>query len=203
MTNETLNLPNAISAARIALVPILALLAWRGHGGLFTILLATTLAMDFLDGYLARVLDQRTALGAQLDSWGDFLTVLVYASAAPLLQPALLQQNTAWVVLAALAYFTPIVLGFAKFGRLTSYHTRLMTVAAYAMGAAVVSLFAGWSDVPLRMACVALAIAEAEEIAITIVLPECRANVRDLTAALVLRARLREGAAGGSAASGR
>jgi phosphatidylglycerophosphate synthase len=187
MTNDNLNLPNAISALRIALVPVLAFLAWRGHGGAFTILLAATLAMDFLDGYLARVLDQRTALGARLDSWGDLLTVLVYAGAAPSLQPALLRQNTAWVALATLAYFSPILLGLVKFGRLTSYHTRLMTVTAYAMGAAVVSFFAGWSDVPLRVACVALMVGEAEEIAITIVLPEWQANVRDLRQALATR----------------
>ena len=125
-----INVPNAISALRILMVPILALLAFRGWGRAFTLLLASSLLLDFVDGYLARRLKQQTLLGAQLDSWGDFLTVLVYPAAAVWLQPVLLRQNALWVTLAALAYVGPITFGVIKFRRLTSYHTRLMTVSA-------------------------------------------------------------------------
>jgi phosphatidylglycerophosphate synthase len=183
-----LNLPNAISALRILMVPLLALLAFRGSGPAFTILLAASLLMDGLDGYLARRLNQQTRLGAQLDSWGDFLTVLVYPGAALWLQPVLLKQNSLWVTLAAFAYLSPIAFGFLKYRRLTSYHTRLMSLCAYFMGAAAVVFFAGWSDLPLRAACIVLALAGAEEICITATLPVWQANVRDLKHALALRA---------------
>lgn len=183
-----LNLPNVISALRILMAPILALLAFRGWGPAFTILLTASLLSDALDGYLARLLDQRTPLGAQLDSWGDFLTVLVYPGAAAWLQPALLKQNALWVTVALLAYFSPIVFGFLKYGRLTSYHTRLMTLSAYLMGGAAVAFFAGWSDLPLHVACIVLVVAEAEEISISATLPVWQANVRDLRHAHVLRA---------------
>ena len=190
MNKPNLNLPNAISAARVLMVPLLLLLAFRGQSAPFTRLLAASLFMDFLDGYLARRLDQRTPLGAQLDSWGDFLTVLVYPPAGVWLQPALLRANLPWVSVAAVAYFAPIAFGFLKYRRLTSYHTRLMTVTAYAMAPAMVAFFAGWSDLPLRAACVVLAIAEAEEVAISMTLPTWQANVRDLGAALALRSQL-------------
>lgn len=189
-----LNVPNAISLLRILLVPLLVLLAFRREGTTFTSLLAASLFMDFLDGYLARRLNQRTALGAQLDSWGDFLTVLVYPPAAAWLQPVMLRANRPWVIAAALAYFAPIALGFLKYRRLTSYHTRGMMITAYAMAAAMVAFFAGWSDVPLRIACVVLVVAEAEEIAITALLPQWRANVRDLRVAMIIRAGQRVGA---------
>ena len=188
MSVDNLNLPNAISALRILMVPVLALLAFRGLGTAFTILLAASLLMDALDGYLARRLNQQTPLGAQLDSWGDFLTVLVYPGAALWLQPALLKQNTLWVTLAFVAYLSPIAFGFLKYRRLTSYHTRLMSLCAYCMGATAVVFFAGWSDLPLRGACIVLMVAAAEEIAITATLPVWQANVRDLKHALALRA---------------
>jgi phosphatidylglycerophosphate synthase len=190
MNTRNFNLPNAISTLRILLVPLLAMLAFRGWGRAFTMLLAASLLMDFLDGYLARHLNQQTSLGAQLDSWGDFLTVLVYPAAAAWLQPVLLRRNTFWVALAALAYFTPIIFGLVKYRRLTSYHTRLMTFTAYVMGGAAVAFFAGWSDVPLQVASVILLVAGAEEICISATLPVWQANVRGLRHALVVRARL-------------
>jgi len=191
MNRDNLNVPNAISGLRILMVPPLVLLALGGRGQAFTILLAVSLLTDFLDGYLARRLNQRTSLGAQLDSWGDFLTALVYPGAAVWLQPAMLKRNAVWVIVAALAYICPIMLGFLKYGRLTSYHTRLMSLTAYAMGAGALAFFAGWSDLPLRAACLVLLVAAVEEIAITATLPAWQANVRDLKQALALRARLR------------
>lgn len=190
MNTGNLNLPNSISTLRILMVPLLALLAFRGRGHAFTILLTASLLMDVLDGYLARRLNQKTALGAQLDSWGDFLTVLVYPAAALWLQPVLLKQNALWVTVAAFAYLSPIAFGFLKYGRLTSYHTRLMTLSAYLMGGAAVAFFADWSDLPLRLACIVLVVAEAEEISITATLAVWQANVRDLKHALALRAAM-------------
>src|ERR1700752_1330935 len=111
MSTPNFNVPNAISALRILMVPILALLAFRGWGRAFTLLLAPSLLLDFVDGYLARRLKQQTLLGAKLVSWGDFLTVLVSPAAAVWLQPVLLRQNALWVTLAALAYVGPITFG--------------------------------------------------------------------------------------------
>lgn len=83
---------------------------------------------------------------------------------------------------------------FVKYGRLTSYHTRLMSLTAYVMGGAAVAFFAGWSDLPLRAACVVLLVAGAEEILSSATLPAWQANVRDLRDAYALRARTRAAA---------
>jgi CDP-diacylglycerol--glycerol-3-phosphate 3-phosphatidyltransferase len=193
MNARDFNVPNAISTLRILIVPLLATLAFRGWGHAFTLLLASSLLLDSFDGYLARRLNQQTLLGAQLDSWGDFLTVLVYPAAAVWLQPTLLRQNAPWVALALLAYVGPIIFGVIKYRRLTSYHTHLMSLTAYVMGVAVVVFFAGWSDVPLRVACVLLTVAAVEEILISATLPVWQANVRNLRHALSVRAQLAAG----------
>jgi phosphatidylglycerophosphate synthase len=182
----TLNAPNTISMLRIALAPVLLWLAWTRQPA-FAFVLALSLMSDILDGYLARRLNQQTRLGAQLDSWGDFLTVLIYLPAALWLRPVELRHSAPYVAVAVASYFLPIVLGFAKYHRLTSYHTRLMTVTAYAMGIAIVCFFAGWSAIPFRGACVLLLIASIEEIMITTALPDWLENVRSYRAALLLR----------------
>lgn len=177
-----LNVPNTISLLRIALVPVLLWLAWTRRP-VFTCVLAVSLLSDILDGYLARRLHQQTRLGAQLDSWGDFLTVLIYPLAAWWLQPAALRQNSVYAVVAVAAYCLPILFGFLKYRRLTSYHTRLMTITAYVMGFAMVCFFAGWSDLPFRFGCLLLLIGSIEEILITNALPEWRENIQGYGAA--------------------
>jgi phosphatidylglycerophosphate synthase len=182
----TLNAPNTVSLLRIALVPLLLWLAWIRQPA-FVYILAVSLMSDVLDGYLARRLNQQTRLGAQLDSWGDLLTVLIYVPAALWLQPVELRLSLAYVEVAVTSYSLPIVLGLVKYHRLTSYHTRLMTITAYAMGIAMVCFFAGWSAIPFRCACVLLLFASIEEVMITTALPEWVENVRGYRAALALR----------------
>ena len=78
-------------------------------------------------------------------------------------------------------------IGFLRFGSLTSYHTLMARISAYLLGAAVIVLFAHGPTLPFRIAVCVLVLAELEEIAITLVLPAARANVRSLRKALEIR----------------
>ena len=72
------NLPNIVTGARIALIPIFAVvyvLADAGHW-LAAVLFAAAAATDWLDGYLARRLNQTTPFGAFLDPVADKLIVV-------------------------------------------------------------------------------------------------------------------------------
>lgn len=75
-----MNIPNILTCLRIALIPCVVLVYylpydWSGKAsaGIFTIAALT----DWLDGYLARKLEQSTALGAFLDPVADKLMVAV------------------------------------------------------------------------------------------------------------------------------
>lgn len=72
-----LTLPNVISAARLLLVPVFAVLLARGDDGWALVVLAVAGASDWLDGVLARALDQRSRLGELLDPSADRLFILV------------------------------------------------------------------------------------------------------------------------------
>jgi cardiolipin synthase len=69
--------PNVVSMVRLALVPVFGLLIFSGHDVWALVVLAVSGASDWLDGYLARRLDQVTRLGQMLDPAADRLFILV------------------------------------------------------------------------------------------------------------------------------
>ena len=74
-----LNLPNIITMARIFLVPVFVLIyLWPGPWTYLTsaALFALAAATDWLDGFLARKLNQTTPMGAFLDPVADKLIVV-------------------------------------------------------------------------------------------------------------------------------
>lgn len=178
-----MNLPNWLSALRILLAPVLLALAWWGQPLAFLLLLGLTWWTDALDGYLARRLNQVTELGARLDSWGDLAMYLTIALGAWWLWPELLRREAPFVITILVSYLLPIVVGFIKFRRLTSYHTLLVKVAAVLLGIGVPVLLlfgVGW---PLRLAAPLCVLAALEELAITLLLPGPRSDIRSLAQA--------------------
>lgn len=69
--------PNAISMARLALVPVFAWLIAAGHDLAALGVLALAGFSDWLDGVIARRFDQGSRLGAMLDPAADRLYILV------------------------------------------------------------------------------------------------------------------------------
>jgi len=74
------NLPNALTLLRIALIPVFAVVfylpfAWANVA--VTVIFAIAALTDWLDGFLARQLDQTSAFGAFLDPVADKLMVAV------------------------------------------------------------------------------------------------------------------------------
>ncbi len=71
-----MNLPNCLSLLRILLVPFYIILLFRGNYQGAVILLIVGGLTDFLDGVLARALNQITKLGSYLDPIGDKLFLI-------------------------------------------------------------------------------------------------------------------------------
>jgi cardiolipin synthase len=70
------HVPNALSAARIGVLPVLLWLAWTGQHFVFLCALAASQVTDLLDGYLARRWSVQSELGAKLDILGDTASYL-------------------------------------------------------------------------------------------------------------------------------
>ncbi len=183
----TINWPNAVSLLRLAMAPLLLWLACSDRPMLFLVALLFAGFTDVLDGFLARCLGQTTELGSHLDSWGDFTIYSTMAASAWLLWPETVARE--WLPFCAIvaSFSLPVLAGLYKFGRLTSYHTWSVKLAVAATFAGYVLLFADITPWPFRIAAVLCVIAGIEEILITWVMPEERADVRSLRTALRLR----------------
>lgn len=68
-------LPNLLSLLRLALVPVFLILILSGHSITAFLVLAVASITDWLDGYLARRLNQVTRIGALLDPAADRLYI--------------------------------------------------------------------------------------------------------------------------------
>ena len=88
MIAELWNVPNIISLARLALIPVFIWLVAIAEYGWAGVLLAVIGSTDWMDGYLARRLGQVTEVGKFLDPLADRLAVIV-AVVAGLLSPVL------------------------------------------------------------------------------------------------------------------
>jgi cardiolipin synthase len=89
-SDRIVTVPNLLSVGRIVVLPFVLLDLVAGRLSRALVVLVLIGASDWFDGYLARVLDQRTRLGAVLDPIGDravFIVVgtgLVIADLLPL-----------------------------------------------------------------------------------------------------------------------
>lgn len=76
-SSAVLTLPNVISALRLLCVPLFAGLLLEHQDGWALLVLALAGASDWLDGRLARALDQQSRLGELLDPAADRLFIVV------------------------------------------------------------------------------------------------------------------------------
>ncbi len=172
-----MNLPNLLSLLRLLATPPMLWFAWRGQHDAFLLLMLAAWLTDALDGWLARRLNQCTALGARLDSWGDLAFYIALSLGAWWLWPERLRAEGIAIVLIIISYLLPAVIGLLKFRRLPSYHTWAVKLAAVVTAGGVIGLLLldiGW---PLRIAAVVCIYAALEEIAITFRLRALRSNI--------------------------
>ena len=184
------SLPNAFTAARLALVPVLLLLAAADNPNAFVAVLAIAFATDAIDGYLARRFRLESALGAKLDSRADMALWLSLPIATWLLRPEFVRAEAVPIALLLASLVLPLVVGVAKFRRVPSYHTWLAKSTAVALSGAMLSVYLDGPLWPFRLATVLALLSALEEVVITALLPEWRADVRSWRAAQKIRATL-------------
>lgn len=145
-----LNIPNSITLIRIALVPVAAYYLWeQDYATAFVVFLSVAVS-DFLDGALARRLNQISALGATLDPMADKLNMV-----SATLMLALHGELPLWLAAAIVVRDVIIVVGAVayryKLGRVEIAPTRLSKVNTFfefAVLLLVMASAAGWVDAP-------------------------------------------------------
>ena len=140
-----LNLPNAITLLRFALVPVISLLVLQGDYGVAIVLFVVSALSDLADGMIARHWNRRTRFGSIADPLADKLMIL----AVTLLLA--LQHGLPWIFALAVVLRDVLIVGGA-----IAYHlligpaemapspiSRLNTALEFMLLLAVLAIFAG------------------------------------------------------------
>jgi CDP-diacylglycerol--glycerol-3-phosphate 3-phosphatidyltransferase len=184
MLLKTFNLPNLVSSIRIGLAPVLVYFAINQMEAWFLGVLLFSGFTDILDGFLARTLNQITALGAHLDSWGDFAIYSTMAICAWILWPDIVEREMLYFAMIIASFSIPVAIGLIKFRGLTSYHTWSVKVAVAVTFTGYVLLFAELAQWPFVLASLVCVYAGIEEILITLTMNRERVNVSSIWAAM-------------------
>ncbi len=182
-----LTVPNVIAITRlVGLVPMLWL-AWAGQRTLFFLVMVVLLATDWADGKLAKTLDQKTVLGARLDSVADWAMYAAIGVGLWWLEASVIRDN-AWLIAGVgTTWGLSALISLVRFRRLPSYHNRLAKASWLVAATAAVLLFLADTAVLIPWAFVLVMATNLEAAAIGLVLPEWRANVSSVVAAWRLR----------------
>lgn len=126
------NAANCVTALRIVLSPCFAFLWWRGRHGAALAVFGIAGLTDLLDGFLARVLDQRTRFGQILDPLADKVMLL-----AAFLMAAATGAIPIWLAVLAISRDFVLASGTVLFtfglpGRLTPDQIRPTRFGKYA-----------------------------------------------------------------------
>ncbi|MCK5662129.1 MAG: CDP-alcohol phosphatidyltransferase family protein [Thiotrichaceae bacterium] len=168
------NIPNIVSGIRILMVPVLVYLAISQQAIIYIMALIFTELTDVLDGYLARRLKLVSELGAQLDSWGDFLVYTTMTISAWLLWPDIVYREQIYIAIIISCFTLPVLIGLIKFKTFISYHTLGTKVAVFISVIAYLLLFTGLLDWPVKVAAVFCLYAAIEEIMIVFISDNAR-----------------------------
>ncbi|MBL4638353.1 MAG: CDP-alcohol phosphatidyltransferase family protein [Proteobacteria bacterium] len=173
-------IPNLLTCSRFVIAPFLLALAWLGYENAFLILLAISFLTDALDGFVARLLEQTSELGARLDTLADLVIYTSLAIAVWWLWPETVKRELAYVLLTITSYITPILFGFIKFHALTSYHTWLVKLAVVLLGLSFFILFIFDLAWPFHVAAFVCALAAIEEVAISFCADDIQSDIPSL-----------------------
>ena len=177
MKRSLWTVPNLLSFFRLACAPLLVLSGLAEGPILFFVLLSLMLISDALDGFLARRWHQTTALGAKLDSYGDYATYIAVALGAWLQWPERIAREADMILLAVALFILPALFSIAKFRQFASYHTLLTKLSAFVMSLGIFALLLFNVIWPFEIAVAVLALEAIENIAITLSIDAPRSDI--------------------------
>jgi len=187
-------IPWAMAAGRVALGPILIAGAECGWNGLALAgLVVVALVSDIYDGVLARRWGCDTAGVRLFDSMADTVFYLCTAVALWVWVPEI-WRSYGWL-LASLLGMEAVRFGFdfLKFGKPASYHSYLAKAWGLGMAVAVVAAFAmGRGSVLVPVALGMGILCDLEGLAMSVVMPMWRKDVKTLTEAWRIRGRFEQ-----------
>lgn len=173
---------NGITVYRMAAAPVLLVMALMGEMQLFKWFLLISFSTDAVDGFLARKLKVASDTGAKLDSIADDLTVTVAVIAMFLTHSDFIFQHTVLFITPLVLFVVQMIIAFARYGKITSFHTYAAKLAALLQGLFLLSaFFFSEPHYGLFIAAAVITIYDlTEEIILALMLKEWKTNVHGI-----------------------
>lgn len=193
--DRIVTIPNIICALRLAgAIPLISF-ALTGNSRLFAGVFIVLSLSDWIDGKLARWLNQRSDFGARFDSFADAILYGTLFFGIGWLRWDVLSPEAPWWIAALLSYVLTSSAGLWKYGKMPSYHTYGAKTSQWLILVGAVCLLMDYSIWPFRIAIVAVTLTNLEATVITCllkewhadilsvfhVLPQCKSSSQDLT----------------------
>jgi CDP-diacylglycerol--glycerol-3-phosphate 3-phosphatidyltransferase len=178
---KIVTVPNALSFYRLLAFPLILWFIISGKEQLFAIFLIINLVTDFLDGLIARIFKQETALGAKLDSFADDLTyILAFTGLLVFKGEDFLPHIVSFVVFMAFLVGS-VIMSLIKFKTTPSFHLYSTKISGYIQAGFFICLFTiGFIHVLYYIMIVWGIMAATEHMIIQLIIPRMRSNVKGL-----------------------
>jgi phosphatidylglycerophosphate synthase len=185
-------IPWGLIGLRVLGGPLIVLGAWRGwDGGWLGAMVAAALLSDIYDGILARRWGGETAGLRMSDSVADTIFYLGVVGALWVREPEVLRGNWPWWV--GLFAMEGVLYGFDfwKFGKAASYHSYMAKAWGLLIAVAVAGVLSfGGLRWLIWVALVFGIVVNAEGLAMSVMLPRWKNDVKTLVRAWELRKRM-------------
>jgi CDP-diacylglycerol--glycerol-3-phosphate 3-phosphatidyltransferase len=178
---EFWTIPNLITIYRLLMVPVILYFAVSGREKLFAVFLVINLISDIIDGYIARRFKMESEIGAKLDSFADnFNYVLAFIGFFIFKMDDLRPHIVSLIIFIGMLLLT-IIVPLIKFKKFPSFHLYITKIGGYIQGAFFICLFTIGFIAPFYYFMIIWGILGAIEcIAIDMVIPEMRSNIKGL-----------------------
>jgi CDP-diacylglycerol--glycerol-3-phosphate 3-phosphatidyltransferase len=176
-----LTIPNILSLYRLLVFPLIILLMVLGKETLYAVLLVISLNTDVWDGWIARRFNQRTDIGAKLDSLAD-IGVYVAALSGIIHFKIDLLGSDAWIFYLFVSCYVIVTLSpLIKFGKIQSFHLYSIKLGGYLQGIFFILLFfVDYFPLYFYLMVNISLLAFIENLTIQLILPEMRSDVKGL-----------------------
>lgn len=176
-----LTIPNILSLYRLFMFPVIVLMIVLKQEMVYAILVVISLNTDVWDGWIARRFNQATAIGARIDSLADIGVYITALSGITLFKIGEIGPD-AWLFYVFVASYVVTHLSpLIKFGKIQSFHLWSIKLAGYLQGIFFFLLFFV-EYVPIYfyvMVNISL-LAFIESLAIQLIIPEMRSDIKGL-----------------------
>lgn len=184
-----LTIPNVISIVRLIGAIGLIFVALAGHPLVFMVSFFILHLSDWVDGRIARWLDQHSAFGARLDSASDSVLYACLLIGCVILNSEMMLAEAPWILLAMASYAMTTGYGLWKYGKVPSYHTFAAKKTQWLVLAGGACVLMNWSPIPLRIAAVATALTNIEATAMSVLLKNWHSDILSIIDLLPSRRR--------------